>query len=177
MYLNGHGVIIDQEEAFNFAMKSAVAGDSVGIKLITVYYKNGIGVKKNDLQAEEWEKRGNFCLAIKNVKDYFPSEKKFNSKNVVQQVASFDGNWSDFVEQNFKYPEKAKEKKIEGKVVVSFKIDEVGDVTEIECISGPTELFKAAENLIEKSNGMWIPARYNNEFVKFSFRQSIVFKL
>lgn len=109
--------------------------------------------------------------------DYTPSQKKLNSDKVANQDASFDGNWANFLERNLYYPEEIAAKQIQGKVIVSFKVDKVGNVSQVKSVSGPKELFQTAENLISKSNGMWIPARQNNQFVSNYLRQPITFKL
>lgn len=102
---------------------------------------------------------------------------KGDLKNSNNQSASFNGDWIAFSQQNLKYPILAAENDIQGKVVVSFVVDELGNVVNIKAISGPKELYEAAENLIRKSNGMWIPAKQNNKFVSQPTTVPINFQL
>ncbi len=102
---------------------------------------------------------------------------KGDLKNSNNQSASFKGDLMTFLKQNIIYPKEASENDIQGKVVVSFVIDKSGNVIDIKAISGPKELYEASENVIRKTNGMWIPAKVNNKFVSYSLTVPINFQL
>jgi TonB family protein len=106
-----------------------------------------------------------------------PIGNKGDLKNSNNLPSSFKGDINAFIKQNLKYPILAVENDIQGKVVVSFVIDKSGNAIDIKAISGPKELYEAAENVIRKTNGMWIPAKENNKFVSVSLTVPINFQL
>ncbi len=97
------------------------------------------------------------------------------------EVESFypggEGAWARFLYKNFRYPDEAQNNGIQGTVVVKFIVDQEGNVSNIEAISGPTEggLRDEAVRVIKKS-GKWTPAIQNGRQVKSYKSQSIVFK-
>jgi protein TonB len=60
--------------------------------------------------------------------------------------------------------------------VVKFIVDKEGRVSEVEALSGPTELREEAMRVVRKS-GNWIPAIQNGRNVKSYKSQAIVFRL
>lgn len=57
MYCQGQAVKVDEKEAFSLAMKSALIGYKQGMELVSLYYKNGVGVDKNEAMAAEWKQK------------------------------------------------------------------------------------------------------------------------
>ncbi|HRI35446.1 MAG TPA: energy transducer TonB [Saprospiraceae bacterium] len=106
-----------------------------------------------------------------------PIGNKGDLPNSDNQEASFDGDFTDFIQENLIYPMDARDNDIQGRVIVSFVIDKSGNISDVKAISGPKELYLAAENTIRKSNGMWIPARKNNKFVSEPSTTTINFQL
>lgn len=86
--------------------------------------------------------------------------------------------WTRFLVKNLasSYPQEAIDQAIQGKVVIQFIVDREGNVSDIEAVSGPKELWDAAIRVIKKS-GKWIPAEQNGRKVKAYRRQPIVFQL
>lgn len=83
----------------------------------------------------------------------------------------------NFLQKEIKYPKKAMDKNIQGKVFVSMIISEQGDVTEVEALKSPSEeLKKEAERVIKKMPN-WIPGEKNGNVVAVKVILPIQFKL
>lgn|GEM_PF-86882 len=85
--------------------------------------------------------------------------------------------WFRFLNKNLRYPEDAQAKEISGKVIVQFIVDNNGNVSDVEAISGPTEggLREEAVRVIKKS-GKWTPGNQNGKPVKSYKRQPVTFQ-
>lgn len=80
------------------------------------------------------------------------------------------------IAKNVKYPAKAKEEGIEGKVFVKATIDETGKVKETEIVrSVSKECDIAAVNAIEKTK--WLPGEKDGKRVSAQVTIPIAFKL
>lgn len=84
--------------------------------------------------------------------------------------------WRIFLQENLEYPAKAKRKNIQGIVVVQFIVNTDGTISDIQAISGPEELQKAAINVIKKSPN-WVPAFQYGKNVKSYKKQPVGFAL
>jgi protein TonB len=96
----------------------------------------------------------------------------------VQIESSYPGGmaaWARYLGTNISYPEKATDLGIQGKVVVSFIVDQQGNTSEVQAIQGPEELRDEAVRVIKKS-GQWTPAIQNGRKVKSYKLQPIVFR-
>lgn len=82
--------------------------------------------------------------------EWLPYHAKFKGEN---------GDIYKFFSKNMKYPNKAKEKGIEGKVLVSFVVEEDGFLSEVKIEKGPNDLHEEALRLVNLTNGLWIPAK------------------
>ena len=86
------------------------------------------------------------------------------------------GSWEDFLAKHMIYPKDAQKNEIQGQVIVEYVIEADGSLTNIQALSGPTELRANAEELIRKSP-KWIPDLYNGKPVRTSQRQPIEYQL
>jgi protein TonB len=84
--------------------------------------------------------------------------------------------WSRFLDKNLQYPRKARDKSIQGTVVVDFIVDKEGNTSYIHAVSGPEELRQEAERLIKVSK-KWTPAIMAGYMVWSHKRMPIEFKL
>lgn len=82
--------------------------------------------------------------------------------------------WRTFLMRTLNYPGEAMDQGIQGSVIVQFIVNINGMVSEVEAVSGPTELRKEAVRVIQKS-GRWSPAVQNGRKVKSYKKQPIVF--
>ena len=82
-----------------------------------------------------------------------------------------------FVAQNFQYPEKARKKKIEGKVYVSFVIDTKGRVNKVKLERGThKDLDNEALRIIKLLPNM-IPAQQRGKPVNMRYTFPFNFRL
>jgi len=84
--------------------------------------------------------------------------------------------WRNFLQNNLTYPAKAVRKRIQGTVVLQFIVCTDGTVCDIEAISGPEELRKAAVEAMKKTPN-WPPAVQFGKHVKSYKKQPIVYRL
>lgn len=89
-----------------------------------------------------------------------------------------DEAWRRFLIKNLSnnYPQDAAERGIQGKVIVKFIVDKSGQVSSVQAVDGPKELYELAEKVIKKS-GKWMPAEQNGQIVNSYKSQPIVFTL
>jgi TonB family protein len=82
-----------------------------------------------------------------------------------------------FVSDNFKYPEEARQKGLEGKVYVSFLINPEGSLEGVEVVKSSHEIFDPEAIRTVKAMDRWIPAKLKGEFVEFRYTIPIALKL
>lgn len=82
-----------------------------------------------------------------------------------------------YISNNLVYPESARKDGVEGRVVVSFVVNEQGAVTDLKVEKGLTpECDEAALNVVRNMPN-WIPATHRGKPVKVKFRLPVLFRL
>lgn len=95
----------------------------------------------------------------------------------VEQMPEFQGDIYGFLAKHIKYPAKAREKEIQGRVLAQFVINEQGEITQIDILRSPDELLsKEAVRVIELMPA-WRPGKQNGKPVNVRYTLPIVFKL
>jgi len=84
---------------------------------------------------------------------------------------------SSFLAKNIRYSEKAKRKKIEGRVVLRFVIDKDGSIKDIKVKSTPHEMLSDEAIRVVNMMPKWKPGKQNGVAVPVYFTLPIVFKL
>jgi periplasmic protein TonB len=84
--------------------------------------------------------------------------------------------WQRFLNRNLRYPQEAIDNEINGSVVVQFIVDEEGNVSNVEAVSGPEVLCTEMIRVIKKS-GKWTPAVQNGRQVRSLKKQPICIHL
>ena len=112
------------------------------------------------------------------------SEKNVNVKDSiftkVDKMPEFKGGFDNLVKfliKNVKYPENAKNKGIEGKVFVSFTIDEIGKVTNPKIVKSVNPELDAEALRVISLLPDWIPGNNKGKIVKATLTLPINFKL
>ena len=120
-----------------------------------------------------------FCTCTRDQKNTLAEpqyEKTFTKVEVEAEYPGGQAAWATYLNKNLHYPDEAVNHEIQGDVILQFAVDKLGNVSEVEVVSGPNELRNEAIKAIMKS-GKWIPAVQNGHIVK-SFRiQPIKFRL
>lgn len=90
--------------------------------------------------------------------------------------AKFKGDLGAFIGENLKYPQKALESNIQGKVNVKIIIETDGSVS-ASIIDGPMALRDEALRVATLTSRNWTPARLKNTNVRYSLTLPITFNL
>ena len=111
-----------------------------------------------------------------------PDEEK-EDNNVYTEVdkkPEFPGGYPalyKFIADHLKYPESAKMKRIQGKVLVKFIVGKQGEVENPEIVKGITPDIDAEAIRVVKSLPKWIPGSHKGKNVRVSSTVSVNFKL
>jgi protein TonB len=83
--------------------------------------------------------------------------------------------WARYLNKNLQpnIPQEAIDNAISGRLEIKFVVDTLGNVSDVEAISGPKELWEMGVKVIKKS-GKWEPAIQNGRKVKSYKRQPII---
>ena len=99
----------------------------------------------------------------------------------VDQKPGFNGGdaneFSKWIGQNLKYPEKCRQSKVEGRVTLQFTVTETGKVTDVKVLRSVNEdLDKEAVRVVSQSPD-WTPGRdKNGEAVSVTYVFPVIFK-
>ncbi|SFB37170.1 energy transducer TonB [Algoriphagus aquimarinus] len=85
--------------------------------------------------------------------------------------------WNAYLSQNLKYPEAARERKIEGTVIAIFVVDEKGEVSNVEILRGIGGGCDEEVMRLVKESPKWTPGKKDGEIVKVKMRLPVRFKL
>ena len=111
-----------------------------------------------------------------------PDEEK-EDNNVYTEVdkkPEFPGGYPalyKFIADHLKYPESAKMKRIQGKVLVKFIVGKQGEVENPEIVKGVTPDIDAEAIRVVKSLPKWIPGSHKGKKVRVASTVSVNFKL
>lgn len=98
----------------------------------------------------------------------------------VEQMPQFPGGdeaLMKFVRDNLKYPMKAAESGVEGRVTIRFVVGSTGEVTDVTVIRGLEPSCDAEAVRVVKMMPTWIPGRTNGRNVPVYYTIPIVYKL
>lgn len=111
-------------------------------------------------------------------KDETNYDEIFTKVEIESSYPGGPGAWARYLNKNLPqyYTGDVVEREIQGRVVVQFIVDKDGNVSEVQGVEGPKELWDIAEKVIKKS-GKWTPAVQNGRQVKSYKKQPITFQL
>jgi len=113
-----------------------------------------------------------------NFVEEIPLFKACEKVSLLKQKECFNSEMNKHIISNFKYPEEAYNKSIQGRVLVQFVIDKTGDVTDLS-IRVPYQgdiLGEEAIRIVEKLP-RFIPGKQNREEVKVKYGVPINFRI
>ncbi len=108
--------------------------------------------------------------------DVPPTSSNCNGESKKDKSYCFDQKMAEHLRKHFKYPNKAAEDNIQGKVVVSFVINKLGKVVDIQTTGGHKILQKEAKRIISLLP-KFTPAVKNGRPVNIMYSIPINFKL
>ena len=99
---------------------------------------------------------------------------------VVEENAQFRGGEEaclKWLSEHVQYPAEARQKGIEGRVLISFIVERNGTITDVKTLRSPDEsLAKEAERVV-KMMPKWKPARQGNKTIRSRFQLPVQFRL
>jgi protein TonB len=106
------------------------------------------------------------------------SDRIFTKVEIESQYPGGVSAWLRYLNKNFRYPEDGINNEVQGTILVQFIVDKIGNVSDVEAVSGPEAggLRDEAIRVIRKS-GQWLPAIQNGAKVKSYKRQPVVFMM
>ena len=110
----------------------------------------------------------------------FPQQKDTRVFTEVEHAPSYPGginNFFQFLQQNIKYPVEAKNKKVEGKVFVSFIVEEDGSLSNLKVLRDPGAGCGAEALRVMKLSPKWNPGIQNKHKVRVQYTMPISFTL
>lgn len=99
---------------------------------------------------------------------------------VVEQSPEFPGGFDalvSFLQGNLRYPESAKDKKIEGTTYISFVVEKDGGISEAQVVKGFDAACDAEALRVVKEFPKWTAGKQNGEVVRTRFVVPIKYKL
>lgn len=106
-----------------------------------------------------------------------PEEEVFMAVEEMPQFAGGDKALMEYISKSIRYPTKALENGISGRVVCTFVIDSKGKVTNVRVIrSVDADLDREAVRVIENMPD-WTPGKQRGKFVAVQYTMPIIFKL
>ena len=99
---------------------------------------------------------------------------------LVEQQPQFPGGEAalmKFIKENLRYPSVLNESCIQGRVTLSFIIEEDGSITDIKCMRSPhDDLTKEAIRVV-KLMPKWLPGKQNGKAVRVKYVLPVSFRL
>lgn len=113
-----------------------------------------------------------------------PKKKHISDDDIVfiiaEQPATFPGGdeaKAKFIKENMQYPEDAKEQRIEGVVLLDFRVGKDGSISDIEVLRGVSETIDAEAVRLVSIMPNWNPAKQRGHLVFSKAHLSIKFVL
>ena len=101
----------------------------------------------------------------------------FTKVEIEAEYPGGEAGWIKYLNTNFKYPEEAIKKEIQGTVVSKFIIDTNGVISNIQIIKSANKILDDETINVIKNSGQWIPAIQNGRKVVSYKIQPLVYKL
>ncbi|WP_251621358.1 energy transducer TonB [Odoribacter lunatus] len=137
----------------------------------------------------EWKKFKNFVWdynkwipgeMLKREEAKKKEEEKYGNEifDEVDQMPQFNGNINRWLKDNLKYPVKAHENGIMGRVLVAFVIEKDGSITDVEVVeSVDPSLDEEAVRVVKTMSGKWTPGKIDGIPVRVACAIPINFTL
>ena len=100
--------------------------------------------------------------------------------DMVAEAPQFPGGskaMMQFIEDNLNYPQEAKDKKIEGRVILQLVVDDTGQVTDPKIVRSIDPLLDAEAIRIVKAMPRWTPGKQDGKAVSVRYTLPVAFLL
>lgn len=137
---------------------------------------------KNEFSIETFENTGNIEVSIPKVEvvEEVVEEEEQTIFIVVEESASFPGGIQEmmnFIKDNLKYPQQARETGTQGKVFVSFVVEKDGSLTDVKVLRDIGSGCGEEAVRVVKSMPKWKPAKQRGKPVRMQFNLPVAFTL
>ena len=135
------------------------ASEKIKNNTVTISTQPGQNVL-NDFTLEDLDAAGYSTLSAKP---------EFDGKDV--------NSFSRWVNAQLNYPEEAKEKKIQGRVTISFTVSETGKVSDVKVLRGADPLLDKEAVRVVESSPEWTPGMKDGKPVPVTYTFPVIFQL
>ena len=121
-----------------------------------------------------------FGLSTVSAQKTVVAEKNQQVFDVVEQMPEYPGGPSALIEylsQNVKYPEDAKQQKIEGRVLATFVVETDGSVSNVEVVKPAFPSLDAEAVRVLSAMPKWTPGMQSGKVVRVKYTVPINFSL
>ena len=138
---------------------------------------------KNEFNLEAFDKKENvegFIPPKLEVKEEVEEEEEQTIFIVVEESASFPGGIQEmmnFIKNNLKYPQQARETGTQGKVFVTFVVEKDGSLTDVKVLRDIGSGCGEEAVRVVKSMPKWKPAKQRGKPVRMQFNLPVAFTL
>lgn len=101
---------------------------------------------------------------------------------VVEQMPTFQGGdlntFRNWVLTHLRYPQEAVQKRIQGRVVLTFVVERDGSIGEVHILMSPDkQLTEEAVRVVKSASGLWTPGEQRGKKVRLKYTIPIDFRL
>ena len=149
-----------------------------GYNTITVKNINVLanGFTFQDLGLLDGNKHKRECQQTKSQKAVVNQDSIYRVTEVMPQYPGGPNEMMRYIQENIKYPQSAKDNKIEGRVYVSFVVEKDGSITNAAVMRGFDKECDAEALRVISSMPKWNPGQHKGEVVRTQFAIPIIYK-
>lgn len=148
----------------------------VGRKTQQITCTSGSEIRRIVMPADQWVMDG--IVVVGYSCDRNPSEEEKEIFVPVEEMPVFaKGRFQDYLARSVKYPAKALEKGVEGRVDVSFVVSKTGKVTQVKVVQSVDESLDREAVRVISAMPDWIPGKQRGVAVDVSCTLPVEFKI
>ena len=98
-------------------------------------------------------------------------------KVIVNQTAQPDYDWNEYLSKTLKYPTEAKDKKLQGRVIVEVKVDTDGSFQDVKVVKGAHTSLNEEALRVMKNAPKWKPAMHGEQAIASYLTLPLSFRL
>jgi protein TonB len=121
-----------------------------------------------------------FGLTTVNAQKTVVAQKNQQVFDVVEQMPEYPGGMQalfEYLSQNVKYPEDAKQQKIEGRVIATFVVETDGSISNVEVVKPAFPSLDAEAVRVLSGMPKWTPGKQSGKVVRVKYTVPISFNL
>lgn len=181
-WLIKYSMIIPIAIALIFANNINAIANNVKLKDDETQKKRVITIKEVSTNLKKDESKKGVEKVTQSVRDENGSVKKSDSNvyDIADEAPEFQGGNDklfEYLSKEIKYPFEALNKKIQGRVIAQFVINEDGSISDIKLVRGVHEDLDNEAIRVIKAMPNWTPGKVDGKAVKVQYTLPISFKL